>query len=786
MTYGSETWALTMGLMRKLQVTQRAMERSMLGVSLRDRIRNDDIRSRTKVVGPCARSARIATTILLLALLCFGVESKTAGEITGTKQIVENYTDHKMDCGKDGRSKCPDIVKTRFQVVTVGKPGCCDGYQYSFDEGICVPNCRHGCLGGKCIAPETCHCEAPLVLNRNKCVPPVCDPPCLNGNCTAPNICTCNAGYLLKEDNFTCAAHCTDCENGKCKTPNVCECDEGFTMINKKCKPVCKNNCRNGFCSAPEVCSCHEGYELRNGICEPVCDTACVNAKCVAPKTCACLTGFEPKGTSKEVCKPKCDSCVNGDCIGPNQCSCHKGYALKDKVCRPICENMCVNATCVEPNTCKCFDGYEPTAVKEVCRPKCDSCVNGDCVAPNECICRKGYALVNEVCTATCEDKCVNARCVEPNKCECFAGFKPKSGHEAVCMPKCDSCANGECVAPSKCVCRRGYTLTDNVCRPICEEMCVNATCVEPNTCKCFDGYEPTAAEEVCRPKCDSCVNGDCVAPNTCVCRKGYALKDKVCTATCEDKCVNAKCVGPNKCECLAGFEPKYGHEAACTPKCDSCANGECVAPNKCDCRRGYTLTDNICRPTCADACVHGNCTAPNKCTCNEGYTRNETEPSVCYKACGNCGMGKCNSDGECICETESKLINGTCVSSAEIKASGMAPAQGLASLEMSWLVGGSLGALLVVLFIVVMQRMWRRQKDYGQKAADGGKHFILPIIMNAKVCNTFGSVIYTLPDTLIRSNEVFTNNNGIDEEENESDDEGTNESLMTQPNGIV
>ncbi|KAI8438863.1 hypothetical protein MSG28_011207 [Choristoneura fumiferana] len=44
MTYGSETWALTMGLMRKLKVTQRAMERAMLGVSLRDRIRNDDIR----------------------------------------------------------------------------------------------------------------------------------------------------------------------------------------------------------------------------------------------------------------------------------------------------------------------------------------------------------------------------------------------------------------------------------------------------------------------------------------------------------------------------------------------------------------------------------------------------------------------------------------------------------------------------------------------------------------------------------------------------------------------
>ena len=36
MTYGTETWSLTIGLMNKLKVAQRAMERAMLGVSLRD------------------------------------------------------------------------------------------------------------------------------------------------------------------------------------------------------------------------------------------------------------------------------------------------------------------------------------------------------------------------------------------------------------------------------------------------------------------------------------------------------------------------------------------------------------------------------------------------------------------------------------------------------------------------------------------------------------------------------------------------------------------------------
>ncbi|CAH2264386.1 jg18444 [Pararge aegeria aegeria] len=38
-----------MGLIRRLRVTQRAMERAMLGVSLRDQIRNEEILWRTTV-----------------------------------------------------------------------------------------------------------------------------------------------------------------------------------------------------------------------------------------------------------------------------------------------------------------------------------------------------------------------------------------------------------------------------------------------------------------------------------------------------------------------------------------------------------------------------------------------------------------------------------------------------------------------------------------------------------------------------------------------------------------
>jgi hypothetical protein len=46
-----------MGLIRRLNVTQRAMERAMLEVSLSDRIRNDEIRKRTKVTDIARRIA---------------------------------------------------------------------------------------------------------------------------------------------------------------------------------------------------------------------------------------------------------------------------------------------------------------------------------------------------------------------------------------------------------------------------------------------------------------------------------------------------------------------------------------------------------------------------------------------------------------------------------------------------------------------------------------------------------------------------------------------------------
>ena len=48
-TYGCQTWSLTREILNKLEVSQRAMERKMLNIKLKDKIRNTAIRQRTQI-----------------------------------------------------------------------------------------------------------------------------------------------------------------------------------------------------------------------------------------------------------------------------------------------------------------------------------------------------------------------------------------------------------------------------------------------------------------------------------------------------------------------------------------------------------------------------------------------------------------------------------------------------------------------------------------------------------------------------------------------------------------
>ena len=51
MTYGCQTWIITKEYMKKIRTAQRAMERKMLNIQLKDKIKCTEIREKTKVIG---------------------------------------------------------------------------------------------------------------------------------------------------------------------------------------------------------------------------------------------------------------------------------------------------------------------------------------------------------------------------------------------------------------------------------------------------------------------------------------------------------------------------------------------------------------------------------------------------------------------------------------------------------------------------------------------------------------------------------------------------------------
>ncbi|XP_061723667.1 uncharacterized protein LOC133529882 [Cydia pomonella] len=59
LTYGAQAWSLTEIQKSKLKVCQRAMERSILGIKLTDRIRNTTLRSKTRIADVGEKTARL-------------------------------------------------------------------------------------------------------------------------------------------------------------------------------------------------------------------------------------------------------------------------------------------------------------------------------------------------------------------------------------------------------------------------------------------------------------------------------------------------------------------------------------------------------------------------------------------------------------------------------------------------------------------------------------------------------------------------------------------------------
>ncbi|OWR45264.1 hypothetical protein KGM_210251 [Danaus plexippus plexippus] len=651
-------------------------------------------------------------------------------------------------------------------------------------NNVCV-TCEPACENSKCVN-NTCICFEGYQKINNTCQP-VCDS-CVHGLCVAPNSCRCHPGY----GGENCEPLCDNCDNGVCGEPNVCSCREGYLRnasgCHKPCPADCKScdsqgQCQDGVCHGFMMKGrllerCCDGWEYDNRMrrCKPSCLSGCGDGECVAPQRCECKPPLILDSSKKCVHpKPRCDlPCTNGACTADNVCTCDAGYTQKDTyTCVPKCGQSCINSVCVAPDTCQCLDGFESQG-KWKCDPVCDDCKDGKCVAPNTCHCNSGYSKVNGKCVPVCEGECQNGFCAGPNKCECNLGYEIDPLDRFTCRPVCNpACVNASCVFPGTCSCYPGYeSLTANICKPKCDD-CLNGDCIGPNECRCQEGYELIGTK--CKPVCSQiCVNGYCSTPDTCSCNNGYELdaRDKfTCNPICKEKCINGTCVSPDICQCFEGYE-KTSNDNSCKPKCLSCENGICIRPDVCSCDDDYVLYNGTCVPVCSSLCINGYCKSPNECGCLDGYIRNSSNPAACYKPCsGLCNNGICNIDGNCICDPGYELhqngscvaitmvhcenCNGTCGDDGHCKCwdgitcsnitfiepASVKSAEVLAGLQLTWLLGGCISFLLLVLVIVVMAQMWRKRQEFVTKSVDGVGG------------NQYGSVVYTVPDTLMKRN---------------------------------
>lgn len=303
----------------------------------------------------------------------------------------------------------------------------------------------------------------------------------------------------------------------------------------------------------------------------------------------------------------------------------------------------------------------------------------------------------------------------------------------------------------------------------ICEDPCFNAKCTHNNTCECDTGHR-RINQTHCASECPAQFIND---PHTlnCTCEPGYSQdpnNDAKCLPICEKNCENGVCIAPNKCECIPGYEEVDSWR--CKPKCSECENGECQSPDVCICNEGYNLNNRSkCTPICRDGCINGICSAPNECQCEDGYRNNSTVPHICYKPCNSvCNYGTCNVHGECICELGFELDGDTCkpITPEEVnEPTGLASPTTLAGLELSWVLSGVLIILLVVILVVIMQRIWQRRRNLELKAS--------------AEYNGQPSVIYTVPNTLIRRvSENDENDNMEDEDSQDCDATSTYENV--------
>ncbi|RVE54059.1 hypothetical protein evm_001182 [Chilo suppressalis] len=127
MTYGAETWTLMVRLVHRFKVAQRAMERAMLGVSLKDRIRNENktifpvlrllLPDRDRERGPYNLKEK-NLGVLLVKVLSLSKQSDTARKLLNYRSVDKTI---ESDFAGVAYFALKTNIRTKESEVTVGK-----------------------------------------------------------------------------------------------------------------------------------------------------------------------------------------------------------------------------------------------------------------------------------------------------------------------------------------------------------------------------------------------------------------------------------------------------------------------------------------------------------------------------------------------------------------------------------------------------------------------------------------------------------------------------------------
>lgn len=206
---------------------------------------------------------------------------------------------------------------------------------------------------------------------------------------------------------------------------------------------------------------------------------------------------------------------------------------------------------------------------------------------------------------------------------------------------------------------------------------CLHGGSCTSGTCTCVPGHSGQDCS------LELCGAGGILKNGSCVCNStAYFINSTgQCELGCTGGCGNGTCTGKYVCICFAGYESIDGHACskfACDvyePSCYSMAN----------CIKSTTSDDHICvcaQKTqyfsltlhfgeCIEGCpnIHnGLCVGPERAVCDAGWVNTDKVLCGMYNCtlgdagsiCNN--LGKC-SNGTCVCNKGTFLVNGTCES---------------------------------------------------------------------------------------------------------------------------